>query len=275
MDTATFQKNGVIKIKNFFDLSECDRVRDEYLDIISKNPGNKISKVDPIVVLWTHVKGKQKMICTLPEMKQLQNRINQNIVPFLKDFVVEAYPHINTHRLQLLETIIFNKPPKISNILNWHQDVSYFPLKPNNQIAVWFPLTKVTSDIGPLTYAHGSHKLGIRGSTDLHTRMAFDGEDRELIPDNPEDIGLEVTEYEMTPQDLLIHDGFTWHYSKPNVSNEPRMGVSVRFIIEKAYFDPRPGQGAAFTKQINVKSGEEISSSCFPLLWEEGLLEDK
>ena len=36
------------------------------------------------------------------------------------------------------------------------------------------------------------------------------------------------------------------------------MGVSVRFIIEAACFDPRPGQGAAFTKQIDVSKGEEI-----------------
>ena len=57
----------------------------------------------------------------------------------------------------------------------------------------------------------------------------------------------------MTQKDLLIHDGYAWHYSKPNISNQPRMGVSVRFILEKSAFDPRPGQGAAFTKQINVE----------------------
>ena len=60
--------------------------------------------------------------------------------------------------MQLLETIIFNKPYETSNTLHWHQDVAYFPLKPNNQIAVWFPLDEVDREAGALNYAIGSHK---------------------------------------------------------------------------------------------------------------------
>lgn len=120
-----------------------------------------------------------------------------------------------------------------------------------------------------MVYAHGSHKLGIRGSTNLHDRTPFDGEDRDLIPDDPRTIGLDVVSYPSDVTDFLIHDGYTWHYSKPNISSDlPRMGVSVRFIIEAARFDPRPGQGAAFTKQIEVNKGEEIISDCFPILWQ-------
>ena len=59
---------------------------------------------------------------------------------------------------------------------------------------------------------------------------------------------------EMNNTDMLCHDGYTWHYSgqirKPIMSEK----VSVRFITEKAVFDPRPGQGAAFTKQLDLKA---------------------
>ena len=48
--------------------------------------------------------------------------------------------------------------------LHWHQDVAYFPLKPNNQIAVWFPLEAVDKEAGALNYAIGSHKEGIKVS---------------------------------------------------------------------------------------------------------------
>ena len=41
---------------------------------------------------------------------------------------------------------------------------------------------------------------------------------------------------------------------------------AVRFITDEAVFDPRPGQGAAFTKQIEIEPGEVLKSSAFPVL---------
>ena len=92
----------------------------------------------------------------------------------------------------ILITNICNKPYEVSNTLHWHQDVAYFPLKPNNQIAVWFPLEAVDKQAGALNYAIGSHKEGIKGSTDLHTRKPFDNENRDLIPQDPAKEGYEV-----------------------------------------------------------------------------------
>ena len=61
---------------------------------------------------------------------------------------------------------------------------------------------------------------------------------------------------EMSNTDILLHDGYTWHYSGPNQEKGyTRRGISVRFIIERV-FDPRPGQGAAFTKQLNLEAGD-------------------
>ena len=267
-DIDIFQKNGVVKIENFFKREDIQKCLSDYNQIVNSERSAEIYKDDPLVVLWTHVQGAQKKTCKLKEIPTFSDLIINKLVPYLSEFIQKAYPGIIKHRLQLLETIVFNKPPKLSNTLNWHQDVAYFPLKPNNQIAVWFPLSDVTSEVGPMVYAHKSHKMGIRGSINLHTREPFDGEDRKLIPKDPSELGLEVKEYEMTQKDLLIHDGYTWHYSKPNISNQPRMGVSVRFILEKSAFDPRPGQGAAFTKQINVEAGDFIESPCFPVFWE-------
>ena len=169
--------------------------------------------------------------------------------------------------MQLLETVIFNKPPNISNTLNWHQDVSYFPLKPNNQVAVWIPFEHVDKDRSAMIYALGSHKAGIMGSVNLHTREAYKNETRILIPENPETLGYKVKCMEMDSTDMLVHDGFTWHYTGPNiVPGYVRKGLSVRFIIDEATFDPRPGQGAAFTKQIDVNPGEILQGSAFPLI---------
>ena len=74
---------------------------------------------------------------------------------------------------------------------------------------------------------------------------------------------------EMTPEDLLVHNGYTWHQSGPNIEEgHTRRGVSIRFITNEAIFDPRPGQGAAFTKQISVAPGDILPNcTTFPVVY--------
>ena len=254
--------DGVVLIKDVWKKNDIEEISHEY-DQLDKNLTNReIVKDKPIIVFWKHVVGEQKRICTFEQFPSLWKFINKKIVPKVREILGNDKAY-----LQLLETIIFNKPYETSNTLHWHQDVAYFPLKPNNQIAVWFPLEKVDKEAGALNYAIGSHKEGVKGSTDLHSRKPFDNENRELIPLDPEKEGYEVRCMEMNNTDMLCHDGYTWHYSGPNKkANYVRKGFSVRFITEKAVFDPRPGQGAAFTKQLDLKAGDNFEGSPFPEL---------
>ena len=102
-----------------------------------------IPKNEPIIVFWKHVIGQQKRIAVFDELPKLWNLINKYIVPKVKEILNDQ-----NAKLQLLETIVFNKPYKESNTLHWHQDVAYFPLKPNIQIAIWTPLEAVTKESG-------------------------------------------------------------------------------------------------------------------------------
>lgn len=252
--------DGVIILKNVLPENYIEAVRKEYDKLDATLTSDEIVKNKPLIVFWRHVIGDTKRITTFDKFPTLWKLIEEIIVPSLREYLPSR-----SSKLQLLETIIFNKPAMISNTLNWHQDVAYFPLKPNNQIAVWIPFDHITEKKGAMVYALGSHKKGIRGSVNLHTKEKFENEDRELIPDNPEDEGLEVRVMEMSSNDMIVHDGYTWHCSGPNnVEGYNRRGLSVRFIIEEALFDPRPGQGAAFTKQIDVKPGEVVTGKPFP-----------
>jgi len=257
-----FKEDGVILFKNAWTTEAIERVKKEY-EILDNNLVRKeIVKEEPIIVFWKHVLGEQKRICTFGEFSTLWEFIKNTLTPKIREILPNT-----TKKLQLLETIIFNKPYEISNTLHWHQDVAYFPLKPNNQIAVWIPLEAVDKQSGALNYALGSHKEGIKGSTDLHTRKPFENENRDLIPEDPEKAGYKVQCMEMSPTDMVCHNGYTWHYSGPNKKKGfERRGLSVRFIIEDAKFDPRPGQGAAFTKQVDLKAGDAFKGKPFPAL---------
>lgn len=259
---ANFTNDGVVLLENCIPKEYLIDVREEYDQLDKKLTRTDIPMDKPIIVLWKHVTGETKRVAFFDEFPSLWGLIKNVVVPTLR----QVFPG-KLDRLQLLETIIFNKPALVSNTLNWHQDVSYFPLSPNNQMAVWLPFEFVTRERGAMAYALGSHKAGIRGSTNLHTREPFANDNRPLIPVDPAKDGYDVKIFEMTPRDMLIHDGYTWHYSGPNlIEGYTRRGLSVRFIIEEARFDPRPGQGAAFTKQIKVEPGEIVEGPAFPFL---------
>lgn len=260
---SDLERDGVMLLRGVLPSVGIDKLRSEYDRLDKSISGLDDTVTEPLVVFWKHVVGETKRTIGLSKFPQLENFITESVIPAVNKA-------IKVDRLQLLECIIFNKPAQTSNTLNWHQDVAYFPLKPNNQIAVWFPLEPVTEERGAMQYALGSHKAGAMGSTNLHTREPFENEDRPLIPDNPIEAGFEVKVFEMSPEDMLLHDGYVWHQSGPNTeAGYTRRGVSIRFITTECRFDPRPGQGASFTKQIMVEPGDPIPScGPFPIMWE-------
>ena len=214
-------------------------------------------KHEPIVVYWKHVAGERKRIVRMAQMPVMEH--------FVHACAELARPHA-TGELRLLETIIFNKPPRDGARLNWHQDVSYFPFEPNNQIALWIPFERVTRESGAMVYAIGSHLRGLRASTDLHTGDVFRNEARPPIPDDPTAEGLEVRCMEMEPGDVLLHDGRTWHTSGPNLTDGPRRGLSVRFLVGDTFYKPVAGSAAAFMQQIDAVEGDKIDDPAFPVL---------
>ncbi len=213
----------------------------------------------PVVVFWTHVVGEKKRLKLLNDMPWMHT--------FAKEVASLVRP-LADGELRLLETIIFNKPPGVSNTLRWHQDVSYFPFAPNNQLAVWIPFDKVTQASGAMIYALGTHKMELRASTDLHSGEVFKDDRRTPIPDDPQTIGIRTQVMEMDLGDMLIHEGRTWHMSGPNtVAGQQRRGLSLRFLVGETRYDPRPGSAAAFLKQIDdLAAGDLIADEAFPLI---------
>lgn len=246
MSLKTFHADGVVLLKGALDKTI---LRDVITEYNRTTPEHKpIPKHRPLVIYWTHVPGARKKLVILHDM------------PYMEAFVANcadiARPYADG-ALRLLETIIFNKPPREGTRLNWHQDVSYFPFEPNNQIALWIPFDEVTKENGAVQYALGSHLTGLRASTDLHSGEVFVNEERAQIPQDPAAAGYTVRCMEMSPGDVLLHDGRTWHMSGPNTTDIPRRGLSIRFLVGDTHYKPNAGSAAAFLAQIrNSRPGE-------------------
>ena len=262
MDKAkkTYLEDGVVLLKNVWSQDTIEEVIKEYDRETAKISREEVPKDEPVIVLWQHIEGGRKKIGLYSEFPKLWSFIKNTITPKIKSFIID-----HNERLRLLETVIFSKPYNISNKIHWHQDTSTWPLKPNNQFAVWIPFEEVDKESGALHYALGSHKHGIRRSVDLSTNEPYENDSRKLIPSNPEDEGFKVKCMKMSPTDMLCHHGNTWHSSEPNKkSKRGRRGLSVRFIVGEANFDPNPGQAATFVNQIEVEKGEALETKAFP-----------
>lgn len=253
---SEFHRDGVVLLKDALNKDVLREVITEYNRTTPESM--PIPKHKPLVIYWTHVPGARKKMVVLRDM------------PYMEAFVANsadiARPYADGE-LRLLETIIFNKPPREGTRLNWHQDVSYFPFEPNNQIALWIPFDEVTEANGAVKYALGSHLTGLRASTDLHSGAVFKDEAREQIPDDPASAGYTVRCMEMSPGDVLLHDGRTWHMSGPNTTDIPRRGLSVRFLVGDTRYKPNAGSAAAFLAQIDdLAVGDLINDPAFPVL---------
>ena len=211
----------------------------------------------PVVGFWTFVEGDKKRFRLLERMPALLG-LAQEVANYVSTFT--------EGRLRLLESIVFNKPPKISGLLHWHQDVSYFPLEPNNQVACWIPFDVVTRNSGAMLYALGSHLRGTRGSSNLLSGVLLEGETREQLPPDPSTEGYKVQCYEMFPGDMLVHDGRTWHSSGPNTSSRQRRGLSFRYIVGETRYMKRGGSAGPFTKQTTLKDGDVVADPAFPVM---------
>ena len=111
--------NGVVLVKNAWTKKDLVEIAKDY-DALDASLTNKdIVKDKPIIVFWKHVIGEQKRICTFDQYPSLWKFINNKIVPNVKKILENENAY-----LQLLETIIFNKPYEVSNTLHWHQDVA-------------------------------------------------------------------------------------------------------------------------------------------------------
>ena len=255
MEATILAQDGVFLRKRVVDTTFLGAVIDEYqraVPVLLEPVKHK-----PIVGFWTFIEGDKKKFKLLDEMPLLKRFAHQ---------VADSLRPLTGKPLRLLESIVFNKPPQKAGLLHWHQDVSYFPLEPDDQLACWIPFDVVTKDSGAMQYALGSHLREVRGSSNLLSNTPLPGETRQALPLNPEDEGLQVRVFDMLPGDMLVHEGRTWHCSGPNTSTRERRGLSFRYILGDTFYRTRGGSAGPFTKQTDLKDGDLVDTPAFPVM---------
>jgi ectoine hydroxylase-related dioxygenase (phytanoyl-CoA dioxygenase family) len=152
----------------------------------------------------------------------------------------------------------------------WHQDQYYWPLDTDHTITMWMPLVDVTVEMGPITFASGSHQEGFLG----HLAISDESQERweRLVGERK----YPVVHSAMKAGDATFHAGWTLHTAPGNASDTTREVMTVIYYADGTRIMQSPDNPARWADLAGchpgVKPGELAVSPLNPLIWRRDLL---
>jgi ectoine hydroxylase-related dioxygenase (phytanoyl-CoA dioxygenase family) len=121
----------------------------------------------------------------------------------------------------------FIKEPRSTAIAAWHQDSTYFGLRPYVHVTAWLALTEATAENGCMEFLPGSHRGGQRP----HRAGAVAGSVNRAgqaivgaVDDAP------AVPAPLRPGEFSLHHTLCLHRSAPNRSAGRRIGLAISYI---------------------------------------------
>lgn len=118
----------------------------------------------------------------------------------------------------------FCKEPHDPKRVPWHQDATYWPVRPTRTVTIWLAIDEVTLENGPMRFLPGSHRDGkldweiAKGETALAQEIM----DVSSYPDPYDNV--------LKPGQISIHTSTLIHGSEPNNTDQRRCGLTLRYV---------------------------------------------
>jgi hypothetical protein len=121
----------------------------------------------------------------------------------------------------------FIKEPRTKAIVSMHQDLTYWGFGAVDQLlTAWIALSPATPASGCMDFVRASHKNPILPHEDTYDKNNLLSRGQEIQVDvNPEDRVPAI----LQPGQMSLHHGLMIHGSGPNVSDDRRIGLTIRY----------------------------------------------
>jgi ectoine hydroxylase-related dioxygenase (phytanoyl-CoA dioxygenase family) len=114
-------------------------------------------------------------------------------------------------------------------ITPWHQDQHYWPLDTGNTITMWMPLVDLTTDMGIMHFASGSHRAGYLGD------MPISDNSEARLNEFVQASGYRVANgLPMAAGDAMFHYGWTLHGAPGNSAGPTREVMTIIWFADGA-----------------------------------------
>ena len=215
-----FDNNGYVIIRNVVTKEELAKARKDLIKFLD----NKIDTTSAKKINFT--KNKEiNSIHGINEWKWVKKfKKNKLIIDAVKILLGTKEVDFGSE--------LFAKPAKVGLAAPIHQDNYYWCIDDANALTVWIALNDSSEQNGGVYYYKKSHKIGV-----LEHKPSYAPGSSQTIkyPD-----GLDVFDTDLpnlNAGDCLIHHCLVVHGSKPNKSNHPRIGCTLRYISKNSKID--------------------------------------
>ena len=185
--------------------------------------------------------------------------------------VLDCLEQLLGPKMLLTSTRLFYKHGQTTSYVGWHQDGITQQLEDGRAPAIWLGLTNATVENGCLRVVPRSHHFGLLhhdSSPDLPplpdaNKMFESWPQNELsrritrIPPNY-DPPFDIV---MGPGEMSIHHPVILHGSNPNVSSEPRIGLSASYTIPELSNNPKAVKWVRGAETSDESNGEWLPAS--------------
>ncbi|WP_170610428.1 phytanoyl-CoA dioxygenase family protein [Ruegeria arenilitoris] len=174
----------------------------------------------------------------LPLPLNMYKRVNAHVVMpsvariALDPRVLDVVQGVLGPDILLWSAELFIKEPRTTQVVGMHQDLTYWGMgETPDQLTAWIALSPATVESGCMDFVKGSHKNPILPHNDTFSDNNLLSRGQEVAVDVAEE---DKTHIELRPGQMSLHHGLTIHGSGPNVSNDRRIGLAIRYLNPNA-----------------------------------------
>jgi ectoine hydroxylase-related dioxygenase (phytanoyl-CoA dioxygenase family) len=121
----------------------------------------------------------------------------------------------------------FSKLPGEKTFVSWHQDATYWGLHPPNVTTAWIALSRSIPENGCMRVIPHTHQSPLLPQNETYNPENALSRGQEIAVEVDESQAVEIV---LEPGEMSLHHVGIVHGSKVNTSNEPRIGLAVRYI---------------------------------------------
>ena len=206
-------------------LTAIDAIPPEKAEVYSRKCAEFIDKYNtlPAYPEWTYNKTEiiLRWVAELAAEETLLNVVEELIGP----------------NILLWNAFLPLKPPRSDANFGWHQDATYWPVEPTDQIAsVWVALSSVNQSNGGMQMVQGSHLRGAVAHEATYDKSSMLRRGQKVSTTIDE---ARIVNIDLIPGQASIHHTLMLHRSGANESDSWRLGVGFNYVSSRV--KPLPG----------------------------------
>ena len=145
--------------------------------------------------------------------------------------VLDAVEDLIGPDIRLFHLSVWPKDAQSGTYVSWHQDATYFALEPICHVTAWVALTDASVEAGCMEVVPGSHKLGQLCHADMQQPDNLLSRGQTLAVD----VDRHTTAFmPVKAGQFSLHHTHLVHNSRPNRTNDRRIGLGISYIPTRA-----------------------------------------